>query len=201
VLCSSLAADDEPVVSSMPTSSAEYATRAETAMLEAGIPGIKYFDQGSRLTADIERPIKENISIAKQRLREWAGDSTKKESVMALTTHIAQLEEQLGVPISSLVVELVSEALTHAQEAVDAGQKGTASNVAAHAKQALEPAKRAEKAKPDPAEKAKPDPNIIEAETHLNQAIEQVTWGMRTSPQTMRRRPCAILRWLTKEPQ
>jgi Small metal-binding protein len=42
-------------------------------------------------------------------------------------------------------------------------------NVAAHAKQVLEHAEQAEK--------AKPNPHIIEAETHLNQAIEQGNTG------------------------
>jgi hypothetical protein len=58
----------------------------------------------------------------------------------------------------------VAKARTHAQAAVDAGQKGSASNVAVHATQALEHAQQAEK--------AKADPHITEAETHLNQAIE-----------------------------
>jgi hypothetical protein len=62
-----------------------------------------------------------------------------------------------------------AEALKHAQAAVDAGRKGTASNVAAHAEKALEHAQQAEK------EKA--DTHITEAETHLNQAIEHGKMG------------------------
>jgi Small metal-binding protein len=64
----------------------------------------------------------------------------------------------------------VAQALTQAQEAVDAGQKGMASNVvAAHAEQALVHAQQAGK--------AKADTHITEAETHLNQAIEHGNKG------------------------
>jgi len=63
----------------------------------------------------------------------------------------------------------VAEALTHAQAAVDAGKKRTAEDVGKHAQQALEHAKQAEQ--------AKPDPHITEAETHLSQAIDHAGKG------------------------
>jgi hypothetical protein len=69
----------------------------------------------------------------------------------------------------------VAEALTHAQAAVDAGQKGTANAVGQHAYEALEHAKQAEDAKPDA--NIKPDSHITEAETHLSQAIDHAATG------------------------
>jgi hypothetical protein len=65
----------------------------------------------------------------------------------------------------------VDEALTHAQTAINEGQKGTADAVGQHAQQALEHAKQAEK--------AKPDPHITEAETHLSQAIDSAATGQK----------------------
>ncbi|MGH8607195.1 MAG: small metal-binding protein SmbP [Gammaproteobacteria bacterium] len=69
----------------------------------------------------------------------------------------------------------VTEALTHAHAAVDAGQKGTANTVGQHARQALEHAKQAENVQPDAL--IKPDPHITEAETHLSQAIDHAATG------------------------
>lgn len=63
----------------------------------------------------------------------------------------------------------VADAITHAQAAVNDGQRGTADAVAGHAQQALEHAKQADN--------AQPDTHITEAETHLHQAIDHATMG------------------------
>jgi hypothetical protein len=78
-----------------------------------------------------------------------------------------------GAGISSATEQQkhVDEALTHAQTAINEGQKGTADAVGQHAQQALEHAKQAEK--------VKPDPHITEAETHLSQAIDSAATGQK----------------------
>jgi hypothetical protein len=65
----------------------------------------------------------------------------------------------------------VTEALTQAQAAVDAGPTGEANVVGQHAQEALEHAKQAEK--------VKPDPHITEAETHLSQAVDSAATGQK----------------------
>jgi hypothetical protein len=74
-----------------------------------------------------------------------------------------------GISFATEHEKHVTEALTHTQAAVDAGQKGTASAVGEHAKQALEHTKQAEQ--------AKGDAHITEAETHLSQAIDHAAKG------------------------
>jgi hypothetical protein len=83
-----------------------------------------------------------------------------------------------GAGISSATTEQqkqVAEALTHAQTAVNEGQKGAANAVGQYARQALEHAKQAEDVKPNA--NIKPDPHITEAETHLSQAIDHAATG------------------------
>ena len=87
---------------------------------------------------------------------------------IAATAFIVGALSLFGASISSATEQQkhVAEALTYAQTAVNEGQKkGPAIAVEQNAKQALEHAKQAEH--------IKPDPHITEAETHLNQAIDQ----------------------------
>ena len=75
-----------------------------------------------------------------------------------------------GAAISSAAHQKhVADAITHAQAAVNEGQRGTADAVAGHAQQALEDAKQADS--------EQPDTHITEAESHLNQAINHATMG------------------------
>jgi hypothetical protein len=74
-----------------------------------------------------------------------------------------------GISCATEQQEHVAKALTHAQTAVNEGQKGMANAVGQHAYQALEHAKQAEE--------LKPDPHITEAETHLRHGIDHAATG------------------------
>jgi hypothetical protein len=92
---------------------------------------------------------------------------------IAAATFIVGALSLFGAGISSATEQQkhVDEALTHAQTAINEGEKGTANAVGQHAKQALEHAKQAEQ--------VKPDPHITEAETHLSQAIDSAATGQK----------------------